>query len=227
MAISIIVSTSAGAPTGATVATTGFINSTGGSLIVVFVADLRGTVVPNQVQDNKGNSYAHLVDYDDGVASGSRIRVYYNSNPIVANGHQFTYNSGGVNAAHPSMHILVISGTVPNDTPTLYQGLGLPNGTAGRPGSFTPPNDRSIVICGVSSWKSTSANTIDSGFTVSTTQTFTANHFSSGLAYLIQDIASAVNPTWTYNVSSSSSIAILSFRPIPTFSQNANFIPFL
>lgn len=152
------------------------------------------------ISDNKSNSWTSAVDKNDGATN--RVTIYHVLSPTVGAGHTFTWTGGAVEA------IDVQAWRCPGGAPTLDQTNGTTSGT--QPGSITPTADDCLLIAGAAGGTDASAPTIDSGFTVTTSRAFTTSVcLNSGMAYLVQDTAAAINPTW----SDTGANAIASYKP--------------
>ncbi len=197
----------AGSTTGADV-TSGAIDTSGASLLVMFVASYDIVALPT-ISDSKGNAWHQRSSYFNTGINFSRSTFYYAQNPTVGSGHTFTATGPGFND-YPLICIIAFSGTA---TSTVYD---TENGNIGdvglatiQPGSVTPNQSNEVVITGVSTIN-TGTVSIDNGFTITDQETnVPTQHFGGGIAYKIQTTAAAVNPTWTFGemVDASSSVA--------------------
>lgn len=152
------------------------------------------------ISDNKSNSWTSAVDKNDGATN--RVTIYHVLSPTVGASHTFTWSGGAIEA------IDVQAWRCPGGAPTLDQTNGTTSGT--QPGSITPTANNCLLIAGAAGGTDASAPTIDSGFTVTTSRAFTTSVcLNSGMAYLVQDTAAAINPTW----SDTGANAIASFKP--------------
>lgn len=184
---------SGGGPSEAYPFTLGPIDSTGGDLICVSCA-AGGNAGGATITDSKGNTYSL-------VASGDS-EIHYCQAPTVGTGHTFTMSGGSEFA--PGMSVAVYSGSAA----TPLDQHATPSGST-QPGSITPTQDGELIVTGLDGHDG-SGFTIDSGFTVATQTPFTGGQWwGSAQAYLVQGTAAAVNPTWSYGISSS----IASFKP--------------
>ena len=178
-----------------TPATTGAIDTTGASLLVVLSStDLS---VPSVITDSKSNTWVNRTVYSD-AGSTVGLKVSYVVNPTVGTSHTFT-NTG----YNPSIAVLVFSGAATSTPYDVENGQNMGTGTTGTPGSVTPGTDNEVVVTGMAT---TSA---DGGF-VSIGSSFTMTDdvdptFATGYpliaAYKIQTTAGAENPLWTWTSS--------------------------
>lgn len=198
------------------------INSTGATLIIFHVS--RNTEVCT-IGDNKGNTFTLI----QSVTSGTMVSEIYYCIPPAANtglNHYFTYQACVPPGATPSIDVIVLSATNTSSPIDQQNSAALSAALSGQPGSITPTANNEIVITAVNANTSTSAPTISPGYTVSSSINFTAGrHVASGMAYSIQTLAAATNPTWTYGSSTISAQNIVSFRALSN--NNSNFFQLL
>jgi hypothetical protein len=164
------------------------ISTTGASLLVIALTDyLAGadTIIPT---DTYGNTWAHTTATGTS-AGGSDICLWYAVNPIVGNSHTFTISAAG---GFPSICVAAFSG-VKTSSPLDQQHGAI----AAQPGSITPIRYSELVLSymGASSAGSAAAC---SGFTIIQDQPYTAGVcMGSALAYFVQTVPMAQNPTWS------------------------------
>lgn len=204
--ISFVAGTNAGS-SDITNVTTSAIDTTGANFIVLNISILdffpSGTIT-----DSKGNSSPTPLT----AASGGgfcRSRLFYYVAPTVGSGHTFTFTGGA--AGEPSIGVAAFSGVAASPF-DVENGAG---GTSASPsaGSITPTLNGELVFAGVCT-RITTINSIDSSFNVVGTPIADdgTNHLSEGIAYLIQNTAAAVNPTWTTGGSQIWAATIASFK---------------
>lgn len=214
----------AGAGIGGSSVTTSLnpINSTGATLIVFHVS--RNTESCT-IGDNKGNIFTLI----QSVTSGTMVSEIYYCIPPAGNtgiNHYFTYQACVPPGATPSIDISIWSATNISSPVDEQNSASLSVAISGQPGSITPTVNNELVITAVNAGTSTSAPTISAGYSVSSSISFTASrHVASGMAYSIQTLATATNPTWTYGSSTISAQNIVSFRALS--SNNSNFFQLL
>ena len=196
-AISLIADTCAGGTTGA-------INTTGASLIVVSVAHT--TTVPTPT-DSMNNTWTALNLYSINNPAND---MFYVSNPTTSATHTFTGSLG--------ICVLAFSGTLVTSSPLDAQNGSTAAGTTLSTGSVTPNFNNEVLVTGVGiNFDSTVS--IDSGFTVPSNGYI---DFSSGLyygmamAYLVETTAAAKNPTWTRSVGDPWAGGIATFEAAPS-----------
>jgi len=201
---SLVTSTSAGS-TGGSDITTSAINTTGANLIVAGIAS--GSNTPT-VSDSSSNIWTPL-NINGG---GPNIQMFYCSAATVGSGHTFTTSTGN-NA--PSIYVLAFSGSAASPL-DQQNGVGATSGiTTVQPGSITPGQNNELIVTllGIAAPGAVSAGSINQGFTILGSQTFSGgNHYGGAIAYLMQSTAAAVNPTWTATGSASLLASIASFK---------------
>lgn len=204
--ISFIAGTNAGSSDIANV-TTSAIDTTGANFIILNISIL--DFFPNgTITDSKGNSAPTALT----AASGGgfcRSRLFYYVAPTVGSGHTFTFT--GSNTGEPSIGVAAFSGVAASP----FDVENVAGGTSASPsaGSITPTLNGELVFAGVCT-RITTINSIDSSFNVVGTPIADdgTNHLSEWIAYLIQNTAAAVNPTWTTGGSQIWAATIASFK---------------
>lgn len=222
--INIIGFAGAGAGIGASSVTTSLnpINSTGATLIVFHVSRNTESCA---ISDNKGNTFTLI----QSVTSGTMVSEIYYCIPPAANtgvNHYFIYQACVPPGAMPSIDVMVLSATNISSPIDQQNSAAISSALSGQPGSITPTANNEIVITAVNANTSTAAPIISAGYTVSSSINFTAGrHVASGMAYSLQTLAAATNPTWTYGSSTISAQNIVSFRALSN--NNSNFFQLL
>ena len=180
-----LVASAAKASTNATSVTTNAANFIGSTLLVIHVANNGSetpTVTPTQ-------TVTCLTLYSNG-------RLCYVSNPTGDLSALTVSLTGG----YPSLSVAGFSNV------STYDGAQVgahnaTNTTTIQPGSYTPTTSH-LIITGTTFYNTTTAPTVDSGFTRATyALSIASNAFGSGLAYLVAPSTTALNPTWTVNSS--------------------------
>lgn len=183
MAISVITSVGTGGTSGSV--TSSSFDSTGASLIVIFVAYYSNTMTTSQISDNKSNSWNQLTNVSNSNING---RMFYTLPTSTGSGHTVT---ASLSNTYPSIGVIALSGTLltsPFDKQSV--GFGV------NPGSVTPSENNEILISGVVTLGGSLS--IGSSFTLPVTVSYLeSNHMGLGLAYKIQATAGAENPTWS------------------------------
>lgn len=207
MAIAKVASVSAGSSDGDSI-TTGAIDTTGATLLVVGVAYYDLGAAPT-LTDSKSNSWNGLTiqDVDNGQPA---LRIYYAENPTVGSGHTFTLTGS---AAFPSVAAIAYSGAA-TSSPADQQNGAAETGTVTslQPGSVTPSEDNEVVVTVLGIDDGGTSQTINGGFTIQESVDFGPGvHFGIRLADLIQTTATAANPTWSWTSVDQATAAIATF----------------
>lgn len=209
MAISIVVTATAGSATGTNV-TTGAVDTTGATGLVLIASTYAGGGAVDSISDSKGNTWTALTPQ---ATSFPRVTIYYSIPTSVGSGHTFTNT---VTAGFPSLAVYALAGT---HATTFYDsvqsGANSNSGAATslQPGSVTPSQANCIVITGFGNDPGAGSLAIDSSFSTPLVTTYlAANHEGVGAAYIIQTSASAVNPTWSWSGGARASAPIAVFR---------------
>lgn len=186
--------------------TTSSVDSTGGNLIVVAVASYDLSSAPT-VSDSKGNTYSALTAQSS--AGSHRIQLFYAANATVGSGHTFTVTGS---TSYSSISVNVFSGA--KTTSPFDQQNGASGGsTSLATGSVTPTEDNEVVVAGIALDSAPSSLTINSSFSTPAVAYFAGGSaYGVGSAYKIQTTAAAVNPTWSWTVSSGQAAAIATFK---------------
>jgi len=177
--INLLASISAYSSTGHDI-TTGSINSSGATLLIVALAD-RATG-SHTISDSKGNTWTALTGRTGG--SLSQQTLYYCLSPTVGSGHTFSSTCGA--ASYPALAVTAWNGVSGFD-----KSAGASSTT--QAGSITPAQNNSLIIFHATAL--TDAVSVSSGFTLHQNIVQHGNNYTIGLSYLIQATASAINPT--------------------------------
>jgi hypothetical protein len=183
-------------------------DTTGGSLIIIELSWFSST--SSVSVDNKGNNYTALNQYHD-HGGNYLTQLFYCLNPVVGPSHTFTANANLL-----VMNVAVFSGGTP-----AYDGVqngliyGGGNTTSWQPGSVTPNGDNRLIVT-ASTWNDTSTTpiaSIDSSFSITDQAQERSDALYGGLAYKIQTVVGAENPTYTFsNIIDVGSAAIAVFK---------------
>ena len=189
---------------GANGGTTGSIDTTGASFLVLNVSYYDPGTAPT-ISDSKSNTWSALTLQ----SSTGSSRLYYCASPSVGTGHTFSANGTG---SYPSLQVLAFSGS--HGTPFDQQnGATSAGATSLATGSITPSEDNELVIAGLVHGDNTAgAVSIDGGFTAYKNAFSSGNNMGGGIAYLIQTTATAANPSWSVTTSTQLAATIASFK---------------
>lgn len=198
MAFSLVASvTKAAGPDGTVSAA---IDTTGAKLLIFSISYFALA----SVSDSKGNTWIPLTQRSGG--SGIFHRFYYVLNPIVGPGH--TFSIFGVNGFQG----FVVHAYSGNSISFVSEnGAGGTATTSASTGNVTPTINNSLIASGLAIGD-VQTPSINLGFTSTLSPGVAGNSLICTLAYLIQTTAAAVNPTWSWSISSvyATSIAVFS-----------------
>ena len=208
--IALVAHVAAGSSGGTTV-TTPNANMVGADFMFAALADLRSTTAVN-ISDTESNTYTNTSPaYNDG--SLSRIRGSYVGSPTVDSSVAASYT---LTNSFPSLALAGFSGVKASsffDTQNGNHTTG--SSTSLQPGSVTPSENGCLIVAAMAIGTVVTNVQIDSGFTLLDTIAFlNGNKFGLSIAYKVQLVAAAINPTWSWTVSSSfASAGIYVFKP--------------
>lgn len=187
-------------------ATSATLNSTGATVAFAEV-QFQGISGAVSLSDSKSNTpWTKVAHSDDG--SGRSIELWYCNLTSVGSGHTASVTGTGT---FPSINWLVCSGgfATLDQTNTNFSASASTLNT----GSVTPTTDNQILIAGGRvSGGGNSVNSIDSSFTLVSTNANDANNVASGIAALIETAATTKNPTFTFNSADVAVTAIATFK---------------
>lgn len=203
MAIAIVAGTSVSANS-FTTATTSAVDTTGCTLLIAVIScfSTGGAAV---FSDSKSNTWTKLTLRDSGNTTNL---IAYAQNPTVGSGHTFSGTSG---TFFGSICVSGFSGTATTSVFDQQNGATTAGATTLATGSVTPSANNELIIASAGSASVGQPYTIGSGFTIAV-QDPGGSSYPSGLAYLIQTSASAINPTWTFNASAEAEACIATFK---------------
>jgi hypothetical protein len=197
--------------------TTTSINTSGANFLIAAVGSYDPLGAPT-LSDTKSNTWTPLTAQS---GDGASIQLYYSKNPTVGSGHGFTLTPAIPGSSLISIAVQAFSGvdtTSPFDQQnTAGSGVGVSTTTA-QPGSITPSGSNYLVVSGVMINQIQASNiSIDSSFETMVQNTNWINRngnqsLGTGISYLVQGSAAAVNPTWTFPTSTQWAAAIASFK---------------
>jgi hypothetical protein len=187
--------------------TTSPIDTSGANLIIVSGLNYH-TSLNIAISDSKLNTWTALTLYSE---SQSATILWYCFNPTVGSGHTFSLTSIDRGQTFAVCGVVAFSGST--SSPFESENGDQSGSGSVQPGSVTPMEDGALIVSSLSCFTGTAID-IDSGFTNNTLPFGNTNaSFGGGLGWLIQSVAAAVNPTWTFSGSSGnhvSSIAVFS-----------------
>lgn len=186
--------------------TTGAIDTTGATLLVVLVSAYQHA--PGTVSDSKSNIWQTLTRRN---GTNADIQLYYAYNPTVGSGHTFSVSG----SSYPSLFAAAFDGTV--TTSAVFDqesGAGKTDNTHSTPGSITPAGSGELFITGAGAANSNSLSFAASGgFTPNIDEQDLGSTYTGGaLAYLVNTGSGAENPTWTVTNGDGPSSAMACFK---------------
>ncbi len=166
--------------------TTAPLNTTGATLLVAHVSDGDGS---SQVSDSLGNAWKRAAGP---FGLGPVSTIWTVATPAVGVAQTFTVTSAG---KAPSLEIAAFNvTTVAVDQTNGGRSL---DGTTLQPGSVTPTVGNALILTGAA-YGGMNALAVDSGFAISDQlPNQPGATYGGGLAWLVQPVASAINPTWS------------------------------
>lgn len=189
--------------------TSGSINSTGATLLIVCLGDDYASTAP--VTDSLGNTWNALSNSYGGDGSSQIFYSYAKGSGSlsVGSGHTVT-----LNGYYPGFSFSAWNGTLTYPTnPFDQQHVSISSGSSSvQPGSITPMQAGELIV---SCFGSDFANysSVDSGFTLLDQLPATGGmNFGFGCAYLVQGAATAINPKFTLSGGSDNGCSVASFK---------------
>lgn len=185
--------------------TTSAIDTTGASLLLVGLSCFTTSDTPT---DSKGNTWHSLTV--QGTGGNGLTQLWYAWNPSVGSGHTF---SGNTNTY--GMTVAAFSGIQTSSDP-----LDVQNGTtqttavtSTNTGSITPSASGELVFSYIGGNQETGGFSIDSSLTITDQEAFiSGTRYGQAMAYLVQAIAAAINPSWSWLPASPTGTTIAAFK---------------
>lgn len=171
--------------------TTGPVNCSGASLIIITAGWFNYSGGVCSVSDSQGNTYTGLT----GQSSGSlNVRLFYCLVPSASSSMTFTIDPGTGNSLS-TIEVQAWSGF----SSYLTQNGATSGGSFStcQPGSVTTAVNGALIVTGVNTAGLSSPLSINSGFTISDSGEPNST-VAAGMAYLVQSTAGTINPTWTF-----------------------------
>lgn len=192
--------------------TTSSIDTTGANLLIVAVGYYSGSTHDPTISDSNGNTWTSVSStyYESNTGDHASIRIYYAYNPTVGSGHTFTVSATSTFGSFVAAAFSGATITNPKDVESGHVSAG--SGTSDQPGSITPTQDNDLIL---SAWVGSDPVTslAASGLTITdTVQPVSFVSDGTSLAYVVQTTATAVNPTWSWNNTTSKATAIAAFK---------------
>lgn len=182
--------------------TTNALNTVGANLIVIAITTFFNAS-GSSVSDSEGNTWTALTNASIAEAG---LRLYYCASPTTDASHTFTISSGS-----PVMiDVIAVSGAhaSPFDDESTN---GHGGGTSIQPGSITPAENGSLIVCSLNNLAGGSPS-VDSGFSTNLASQETSSLWSAS-SYIIQESSTAINPTWSWSSTAAAACAMAVFKP--------------
>ncbi len=209
-AYAIVSNVAAGAGSANTV-TTGAINTTGATLLVMGTSQCSLATcsgVLGAPTDSKGNTWTPLTTQTQG---GAVSKIYYSKNPTVGASHTFTFAGTSI---FPSISVAAFSGADITSPFDQQSGGVQASSTTSATGNITPLNTSELWVS--SSCQGAAQTTVVPGngtAPASSSINYSAGvHFGVALSYKIQTSIVTEQETWTYSAAIPSAVTIASFK---------------
>lgn len=193
-------------PPGTNGGTSAAIDTSGADFLLLGVVSYAFAAAPT-VADSKSNTWAPLTAHTSGQ---TRVCWHYVANASVGSGHDFTASSS---TSYLAFAVLAFSGVKLAAPFDQESAAGIVAATSAAAGSVTPSEDNELIASLIGWDTANSGYSIDSGFSIAQSLTFTAAPaFGVGVAYKVQGAAAAVDPAWSWTASSSGAITSATFK---------------
>lgn len=172
--------------------TSGSIDTTGASLLVLAVAS-GVSIAVTDISDSKSNTWTLVGATNYSFFGADFMQMFYAKAPAVGAGHTFTVTHTGSGAALAVACFSGVDTTAPADK---FNGTG-GSGTSLQPGGITPASANELILSGLF-YDQAGAPSVGSGLTLlDATGEVAGTNFGCAMGYVVQTTATAINPTWT------------------------------
>jgi flagellar hook-basal body complex protein FliE len=192
------------------------INTIGASLIVVGIAFYSGNTGTLTPSDNSSGANTFTQAVWDVVAAQFQVaQIHYCYNPpFTSASHTFT--AGGNNAQYPLMFVMAFSGTTGTSVDKTNSAQATSNTSlqTGSTGTLSAANEIIIAMMSANGQPaSDGAISVDSGLSQPDTSLgyniSTAGHYGGSMGWIQQAGTTALNPTFSWTPSSTSTVAVV------------------
>jgi hypothetical protein len=159
--------------------------------------------------DNQGNTYTPLPDHGGSGGNFATHRFLYTLNPTTNASHTFTASGS---TTYPAFTVYAFSGIGSYDSPQ-QSGASQFSGLTIQPGTVTPSADGALILTGLGGDGASTDSVAPAEFTQTTRPYGAGNNMRGATAWLIQETAAGINPTWTMSVSAQSAASAAVFLP--------------
>jgi hypothetical protein len=181
--------------------TTPPIDTSGADLLIVVAGNFGGMGTAGPVGDSKENSWVLGIESLHAYES----HIYWCAGGIVGPGHTFNWTGSFAN-----MQVLAMRGAAPAPADrTNHFGVDAALSNTIQPGAITPTEPNSLIVSGCVA--DANIDSIDSGFTITDKINYVTS-LAGAAAYLVQETAAAVNPTWRFVSNAGPVAVIMSFK---------------
>lgn len=192
---------------------TSTINTTGaGTNFFVVIVGSENPVM--SISDNRGNSYT-LVRTDTyiGLPNNDYLKIYTCVPTTLAASTTVTVvSTGGFPTFQMATFAGVISSPIDQQNGNSIHAIG----TTIQAGSITPTVNKELIVAGYMNDNDPAGvgTLINGGFTITDFRQIGGSNVGTGMAYLIQTVATPANPTWTIGTSALKTLVatIMSFK---------------
>jgi hypothetical protein len=186
------------------------LNTSGANIIWVSLTCQDGVSCP--LTDSVGNTYTALASYGTGSGAGVQT-LFYVYAPTTSATHTWTVSCS---TCYPSLTVIAASGAASSPYDGTNPGTTA-IATSSQPsvGGILPTQNNEIVITGLFISTGASSLSINSGFTVYSSDIVyfaSSAHYGSAIAYLIQTMATTVTPVWSWSTLTSSASSVAAFK---------------
>ncbi len=217
MAIAFMANSIVGSSAGATV-TSGAINTTGATLLVVSVAIYNTTPTSGMLADGGvggTNTWNQLTDNADSFYPLHQ-RLFYSVSPTKTGAsHTVTFNPAA-GTVYPCISFYAFSGTALSSVFDAESGANSGSSTVlttlQATGTVTPAGNGELLVTGLTG-NYFGTPTCDSGFNgTEVSVNSTANNVALATAYQIQTTATGRRPTWTFTAGYPEDLSVAAFK---------------
>ncbi len=188
MAIALVGHITASSTTSSTF-TSGTLDTTGATLIVVAVEEFAVSTLSDNMSNGAGTSLTLQ------TGSNIRLQLHYYVAPTVGAGHTWTSTGTGT---FTTLAISAWSGVTTSSPFDVENGAAVTSTTTIQPGSVTPAVSGSLLLFAIGNNQTIGSNSINNSFVVmDTTNVVGGQHEAAAHGYLVQSVAAPINPTWT------------------------------
>jgi hypothetical protein len=183
-----------------------------GYLIVLLVTDYGHDVTTDTISSTSiPSGWSH--GSNSTSSTQENVAIWWAYSASVSNAETVTVTNG----QYPAFFAACYSGTA--SSPLDQQSVG-----PSQPGSVTPPQNNELIVTGSGNENTSSAPTVNDGFSISDAIPESSGHYvGGGMADLVQTAAAAINPTWT-ETGGTPATAIMTFKAAAAVASGGGFV---